>query len=333
MKLLGDRSPNDCWSALRGRCGRAYACFYALFEVGKGFVGQPFRPDIEGIVSSGCFTLAIDVIAAFGASFDGDLQDVSYMGVYSALQLIMNCRAHPFCQESIRGIAKALRVCVDNSMPTIPSIGFTADGVAVQIAAAVFGRDEDGEFFSFTQGHVDGLIDRFSGILKGGEGILGTYIPTADNMIVLELCVSDKNKPLLLANQSFIPYLIEGLLLDPAHPRAGLADEQKVWLQSMHTECIAQVALFPMGREALLQHPSVCAIESLQAVVDRGTSDEARVFAQSALSALLQTPNAAGSDSPRTPRWDAAEGGEELHVMLSYQWNSQTVMIRLNESL
>ena len=31
--------------------------------------------------------------------------------------------------------------------------------------------------------------------------------------MVVELCISDKNKPLLLANSAFIPYVVDALLL------------------------------------------------------------------------------------------------------------------------
>ena len=36
--------------------------------------------------------------------------------------------------------------------------------------------------------------------------------------MVVELCISDINKPLLLANSAFIPYVVDALLL----VRAGL---------------------------------------------------------------------------------------------------------------
>ena len=48
---------------------------------------------------------------------------------------------------------------------------------------------------------------------------------TADTIMALELCALDTNKPLLLANTDFIPYLVDALLLDPDHPRAGLAQD------------------------------------------------------------------------------------------------------------
>jgi hypothetical protein len=62
-------------------------------------------------------------------------------------------------------------------------------------------------------------------------------------------------------------------------------------------------------------------------VADTGMSEEAKVFAQSALSALL----GGGGGSEDTPRRDDAR--EQLHVMLSYQWDCQSIFCRLNESL
>ena len=93
-------------------------------------------------------------------------------------------------------------------------------------------------------------------------------------MLVLELTISDARKPLLLANPGYVPYLVDSLLLDPKHPRAGLADEEKIWLQSMHTECLAQLALFPPGKARLLEDSSV--ISALEAVAVRGLSQEAQ---------------------------------------------------------
>jgi hypothetical protein len=68
----------------------------------------------------------------------------------------------------------------------------------------VFGRDEGGSEFSFTQQHVDILLGRWSQIVRA-VGWNATSKPTADTLMVVELCISDRNKPLLLANTSFIP--------------------------------------------------------------------------------------------------------------------------------
>jgi hypothetical protein len=129
--------------------------------------------------------------------------------------------------------------------------------------------------------------------------------PTPDRIQVLELCISDKSKPLMLANAVFIPYLINGLFLDPDHPRANLKDEIKRWNQETHTECLAQLSLFPPGRDALLQNPAVS--EALVVVSEQGMSEEARKFAKAALMAL--------SDK----KLEVVAEGAQKHVMLSYQ--------------
>ena len=103
----------------------------------------------------------------------------------------------------------------------------------------MFGRDEGGSEFTFTQQHVDLLLDRWSQAVRAVGWSVSTK-PTAATVQVVELCISDKTKPLLLANPAFIPYLVDALLLDPAHPRAGMKPELKEWCQTTHAECIAQ---------------------------------------------------------------------------------------------
>ena len=44
--------------------------------------------------------------------------------------------------------------------------------------------------------------------------------PTSSSVMVVELCISDRNKSLLLANSAFIPYVVDALLL----VRAELTD-------------------------------------------------------------------------------------------------------------
>ena len=114
---------------------------------------------------------------------------------------------------------------------------------------------------------------------------------------------------LLLANPKFLPYLIDGLLLDPAHPRAGLPDAMITWLQTMHTDCLAQLAVFPEGRDALLADPAV--VEALQQVKGAGMDEECRELAASALLALHDDDSELG----------ACREGPKLrcpsHIMLS----------------
>ena len=153
-------------------------------------------------------------------------------------------------------------------------------------------------------------------------GYFATTKPTADGIMVLELCSSDANKPLLLASPDFIPNLVDALLLDPDHPRAGMTQELKTWCQEHHAECLAQLAVFEPAHEPLRHDPSV--IPALEAVAAAGLSAEARKFADAALLAL----------SDKKPDIDMVlDDGEQQHLMLSYQWDKQATMKRLNESL
>ena len=127
--------------------------------------------------------------------------------------------------------------------------------------------------------------------------------PTADTIMAPELCVSDANKPLVLDNPDFIPYLVDALLLDADHPRAGMKHELKSWCQEHHTECLAQLAVFEPAREPLRQDPSV--IPALEAVAGGGLSAEGL---------------------------NADVDGQQ-HIMLSYQWDKQATVQRINESL
>ena len=155
--------------------------------------------------------------------------------------------------------------------------------------------------------------------LKGWTNFGGGTKPSADNTFALQLCISDENKPLLLANEDFVPYLVDALLLDPEHPRAGLKEAEKIWCQEHHADCLAQLAVFEPAREALRQDPLV--IPALEAVAESGLSAEARKFAEDALLAL--------SDK----KLEMAAAGEQLHVMLSYQRDAQSTVMRINESL
>jgi hypothetical protein len=95
------------------------------------------------------------------------------------------------------------------------------------------------------------------------------YKFSPDNFLALELCISDANKPLLLTNSEFIPYLVMGLLVDTEHgtymARSDQTPEQRRWCQDYHCECLAQLAVFEPAREvresnapAFLQHSIIC---------------------------------------------------------------------------
>ena len=104
--------------------------------------------------------------------------------------------------------------------------------------------------------------------------------------------------------------VILGLFSGSEHPRgsgpSGLPEELRATYQRNHAEALLQLALFPSGREAIKQEPSV--MKALEEVLEHGMTPEARQIAERALMAL--------SDR----QMHATINGEgPKHIMLSYQ--------------
>ena len=256
------------------------------------------------------------MLAAFAAAGVGGLGDTDHTVVFNALGHLRKCRGEPGCEAKIRRVAPALAFCLENSLDNLEELGLTTQGTAVDVCCGVFGRDEGGSEFTFSQQHIDILLTRWPRLVRA-VGFEKLQKPTKDAIMALELCISDENKPLLLANPDFIPYLVDALLLDPSHPRADMKEELKIWCVTHHCECFAQLAVFEPAREALRQDPSL--IPALQAVAEIGLSAEVRKIAQAALQAL--------SDK----ELQMLAEGEQKHAMLSYQWDAQSTVQRINE--
>ena len=202
-------------------------------------------------------------------------------------------------------------------------------------------------------------LARWSQLVRA-DGYYRNQKPTADTIMALELCISDANKPLLLAHRDFLPYVVDALLLDPDHPRAGMKPELKSWCQQHHAECLAQLAVFAPARETLRADPSV--IPALEAVAEGGLTAEARQFAEAALLALSEKElhiDAEGqkhvmlscacacllsvvarlgscsrhASSCLSVRSAMSATDSWLNVARADQWDAQPTMIRINESL
>ena len=124
---------------------------------------------------------------------------------------------------------------------------------------------------------------------------------------------------MLLSNSGFVTHLLDGLLLDPEHPRKDTDETVKTAVQRDFAECIQQISLFPPGCEALKENEAI--IQALSILKDKAWSEEARICAEGALIALMP------------PEPEPLPDGEEKHVMLSYQWDAQATVKRINDSL
>jgi len=207
-------------------------------------------------------------------------------------------------------------------------LGVSTGMIAGLLAAEVFGRDE-GDTMQLSQADVDDII-KIMKLVVTGE-LMGGAIPltTFHCEVLRNVCVSDLHKNLVLANPDAIPHLLSGLFLDPDHPMGLRAKEilgpqaiptpgdvQAVYQQN-YAEALAQLALFPAGKDALIADESVTA--ALEAVVEQGLSQEAQEFARGALIGLRG--------------FAEHEVVVANHVMLSYEWEMQPTILRINDSL
>eukprot|EP01052_Picozoa_sp_SAG31_P043264 SAG31_NODE_7152_length_1773_cov_1.124851_2_plen_138_part_00 len=134
-------------------------------------------------------------------------------------------------------------------------------------------------------------------------------------MLALDLVVSDVNKKLLLASdKGFIQYLVDGLLLQADHPRAQLQSKKKAWLQQMHCQCLAQLALWPAGTDALMRDPAV--LPALEAIAESGMLKDARAAARQALLAFQMARDQSAHDPGGAPTSSTSTRHGALRIII-----------------
>ena len=183
-------SPAQWVSVSQGADGQSHAAINLIKEVMKSCSGEQDRPDHEAFVSSGLFDELIDGVKAV-ASGQVPLDDVNHMAFGNALNALgRSGLERPDCQQAIRGIATELAFCLENSLEMAEDIGASTAQMAAQVCCRVFGRDEGGSKFRFTQSSVDTMLERWSQQMQAS----GWHIvnkPTPESVQVLELVISD----------------------------------------------------------------------------------------------------------------------------------------------
>jgi len=131
---------------------------------------------------------------------------------------------------------------------------------------------------------IDGFMALDVELMRCGSwgGILALVKNQCRGM--LNLCISDAAKPMLLGSSECIPHLLDGLMLDPEHPRKDADEQIKSAVQRDFAECIQQLSLFGPGGEALKENPDV--VTTLDMLEDKAWSEEAKVCARGALKQL-----------------------------------------------
>eukprot|EP01043_Picozoa_sp_COSAG02_P062726 COSAG02_NODE_8725_length_2462_cov_1.635633_2_plen_623_part_00 len=191
-------------------------------------------------------------------------------------------------EDKLRTIPTALRYVKDSGLSNLVASGSAANVSGTIVAANLFGKDEDNTF-GFSQDDIDGFIAFNVEIVACAVwgGMLSLAANTGRG--ILNLCISDAAKQMLLNNSGFIPHLVDGLLLDAEHarnrdPPVGAPQAIKAVVQRDFAECIQQLSLFPPGCDALKAATGV--VTALHALIGEAWTEEAKDCARGALMQL-----------------------------------------------
>jgi hypothetical protein len=294
-------------------CLVASGIMCAFKDVVEGAQGAGLEV-IQPLLDAGALDIAISSLTAYQMLGKPDDAGVIYLtwGVLHSLEILLgSAQARPIVVAKLRSAGvDSLRYMLDHPLVTLGDFGQGSGAQATRVAALVWGRDDDAGGLTFKQVDIDTIVHYLDH--RGPAAAFGPMMSTHGHGL-LNLCISDQNKLLLLASKGFIPLIVDSLLLDPEHPRRAQPDFDAVSppVQRDFAEAIAQLAMFAPGREALLQDQTVT--EALQQVAVEGLTEEARMHAQSALLAMSDAA-AAATHEAAPPQQD---DDDQKHVMMS----------------
>ena len=211
--------------------------------------------------------------------------------------------------------------------------GPTMRAAAAAAAVALVGRNEGGKTLGSEA--VDAVLTDASRFFKTGDhqrqsmmtaALLLPYVKPLRTM-----AISDANKRLMLQFPGLIDLLIEALILNEDNPRHGQPKAELV--QETAAAVLQELALFDPAADVLRAHSG--AMKALCQLVECGTTRECQ---QSAVAALFELDEeqrakasaAAGSkDDDGTGTGLYASSKPPPHVMMSYNWTHQDVVLRV----
>jgi hypothetical protein len=279
--------------------------------------------DVIGpLIEAGAMDMVIQNISAYqmlGKPNEASVTAMEWGTLYFLEVLLESPESTGPLIAKLRGAgAEMFRYLLDHPLENFPQLGYETGQRATKIAALVWGKDDD-VALAFKQVDVDKILlvaNLHDPIIcfRHGNGICEDHARA-----ILSLTVSDVNKDLLLNADGLLAVLVDSLLLDPEHPirSDGRTNFEAICgpVQRDFAEALAQLAVYPPGRQVLLQDPTV--VEALKQVAAKGWLDEAKRSAESALAALSDVAH------------EASHHKGHRHVMISYQWDCQQVVKRI----
>eukprot|EP01050_Picozoa_sp_SAG11_P000974 SAG11_NODE_38_length_21705_cov_24.667453_12_plen_606_part_00 len=279
---------------------------------------------IQLLLEKGFIGVCIQALKTFEMQGASRVETTNVLAVEEPLNLMAMLdltapEAEPIVQQLE---ASTLQFIIQNDISHIKDMGYTTACMCAQVTALSFGKQEGGHGeFRFTQEMIENVLSERLTVFSGGAARFNPVLPPILIRCVVQLCISDANKTLLLQSAEPIKLITEALLLDPQHIRnhgaLDQSEDTKGAIQRDAAECFMQLSLFEPGRK-MLQNDAA-AVDSLRTLKDKALTKEARRFAEGALMALLPEESAASR----------AVDTRAQHVMMSYQWDAQSTIKRI----
>ena len=205
-------------------------------------------------------------------------------------------------KEQLRRIPETVRFAIENPLDQFRDFGWTTRIQGVPVAAILWGRDEAAAF-EFSEDVLAEFLAIEMEISRPQKWGNWFGLNVLHGRAMLSLVVADHNKSMLLGFSDFLPHLVDGLLLEPSHPRApdtpgtGTSPEIKAEVQQTFCECLQQLSLYEPARQQMLQLDSSLVGAALRQVANEGLKPEARRCAEGALMALEDQRKSSSSSS------------------------------------
>eukprot|EP01048_Picozoa_sp_COSAG05_P017463 COSAG05_NODE_2385_length_3135_cov_7.205863_3_plen_330_part_01 len=203
--------------------------------------------------------------------------------------------------------------------------GISLAGYAGGAAASLIGRNEEG--LTLTHEAIRAVLGNWMMFFNPSNrrSEYPAYRVIGDAMTLANITISDKNITLIVKHDGIFDCLVAALLLDPSNPRRE--HKGAAQLQTATARTLQNLALSPVGAGLMRAHSGV--MVALRQLSGSAISEEAQQCASGALFELDESTRSA-VDASNQRDTDAIMAD---HIMLSYNWDHQSVIKRVNSAL
>ena len=249
-----------------------------------------------------------------------------HMQVYLSLSVLAVACRDPGRHESLlkSGVVDALLYASAHDSSFLST---SHAAIASTAAVSLIGRNEKG--LTLSRDAVGHVLKSFASFFDPSERyfkypVKRVLLPAQG---VADVSIADANKPFIVEHSGAIDGLVSGLLLEESNPRRQQDGAAK--LQETCALALQNLALSGVGKGPLRSHSGVMrALRELASSESTGgvaLSEEARRCASGALFEL--------DESSRQRRQPLHTAAAVEHVMLSYNWDHQVTIKRINAGL